>query len=133
MTSDTWSQVSPITPIPTDVELEILSVLWKQGPSTVREVHNALGHRRVYTTILKQMQIMKDKRLLTRNDSSRSHVYSAGIGRWEAQAQIISDILKRLFDGSTGDLVSAALKLRLLSMQEWAQINEEVTRIQPRS
>ena len=68
----------PAPPLPTGAELDILAVLWRRGPSTVREVHEALGKDSGYTTTLKQMQLMTEKRLLTRSERFRSHVYEAG-------------------------------------------------------
>ena len=64
------------TPRPTDAELAILRVLWDRGPSTVREVHEALraSQTRGYTTVLKLLQIMTDKRLVVRDESQRAHV-----------------------------------------------------------
>ena len=62
---------------PTDAELAILRVLWARGPSTVREVAREMGRERAYTTILKFLQIMTEKRLVRRDESLRSHVYEA--------------------------------------------------------
>jgi predicted transcriptional regulator len=68
-------------PLPFAAELDILAALWKLGPSTVREVHEALGKDIGYTTTLKQMQLMHEKGLLARSERFRSHVYEPGIPR----------------------------------------------------
>src|SRR5688572_23282512 len=76
-----WLAMPKSAPLPTDSELEILRVLWARGPSTVREVHTALGPDRDtgYTGVLKLLQIMLDKRLVDRDDRARSHVYRAAV------------------------------------------------------
>lgn len=104
----------------TPAEGEILSVLWERGPCTVREVHNALATQRTtgYTTVLKLMQIMLDKELLERDESQRSHVYSAAVGKDEAQGQAVGVLIDRLFRGSAGQLVLSALDARPASSEE---------------
>lgn len=97
-------------PRPTDAELGILRVLWQQGCATVRQVHEAIADREEgYTTILKLMQIMHQKGLVSRNESQRAHVYSANIDRDETQQQLLGDLLQRAFDGSRAQLVLQAL------------------------
>ena len=78
-------KISP--PLPTDAELDILAVLWRLGPATVREVHEELGKDNGYTTTLKQMQLMTEKGLLARSERFRSHVYEAGIAKEKAGHQ----------------------------------------------
>jgi predicted transcriptional regulator len=95
---------------PTDAELAILRVLWERGPSTVRQVHEALATRETgYTTTLKLMQIMADKRLVVRNEESRTHVYSAVAGEAQTQQQLVKDLVDRAFGGSAATLVLRAL------------------------
>ena len=67
--------------LPTEAELEILNVLWANGPSTVRDVHTLSGKATGYTTVLKQMQVMVEKGLLGRSERFRSHVYEARIAK----------------------------------------------------
>lgn len=100
-----------IQPRPTDAELAILRVLWERGPSTVRQVHEALAGTRDtgYTTTLKLMQIMADKRLVDRNESSRTHVYAAAAGEAQTQRQLVKDLADRAFGGSAAALVLRAL------------------------
>jgi BlaI family transcriptional regulator, penicillinase repressor len=99
------------TPRPTDAELAILSVLWERGPSTVREVHDALSptHDSGYTTTLKLMQIMTDKGLVDRDESQRAHVYTSRYGEQRTQRQLLGDLMQRAFGGSPAKLVMQAL------------------------
>src|SRR3954468_13541560 len=95
----------PSNPLPTDAELDILAVLWRLGPATVREVHDALDKDCGYTTTLKQMQLMTDKGLLVRTERFGSHVYESGVPKDQMQKRIAGDILKRVFEGSAKGLV----------------------------
>jgi BlaI family transcriptional regulator, penicillinase repressor len=113
---------SPPTPLPSDAELDILAALWRQGPSTVREVHDALGKDSGYTTTLKQMQLMTEKGLLVRSERFRSHVYDAGVAKEQTQKQIAADMLKRGFEGSAKSLVLGALAAQPASRQELEEI-----------
>ncbi|MEJ8566839.1 BlaI/MecI/CopY family transcriptional regulator [Elongatibacter sediminis] len=98
-------------PQPTRTELTILNILWDRGPSTVREVHESLNRieKSGYTTALKMLQVMHQKRQVVRDDSERAHVYSAAISKDETQKLFLSDLADRLFDGSTSRLVLQAL------------------------
>jgi BlaI family transcriptional regulator, penicillinase repressor len=110
------------TPFPTGAELDILSVLWRLGPSTVREIHDALGKDSTYTTTLKQMQLMTEKGLLVRSERFRSHVYEAGVPKEDTQRQIAGDLLARAFDGSAKSLMLGALAAQPASSEELAEI-----------
>jgi len=98
-------------PRPTDAELAILGVLWTRGASTVRQVHEALAETRDtgYTTTLKLMQIMAEKGLVKRNETARTHVYSAVAGEEQTQQQLVKDLVDRAFGGSAAQLVLRAL------------------------
>jgi predicted transcriptional regulator len=109
---------------PTDAELAILRVLWARGPSTVREVFDALGGEGVYTTVLKLLQIMTDKSLVRRDESARTHVYEAAYSEDQTQQQIVSDLLDRVFDGSAAKLVLHALEAGKASPAEIAEIRK---------
>ncbi len=111
---------------PTAAELEILGVLWERGPSTVRDVFNVLGRTRPigYTTVLKLMQIMADKGLVTRNETQRAHVYEARAPQDQTQRQLVRDLVDRAFNGSALSLVMQALSARKASREELAQIRE---------
>ena len=103
---------------PTEAELAILRVLWTRGSCTVREVAEAMGRGGAYTTILKLMQIMTDKGLITRDDSARAHVYVAAYSEGHTQRQLVHDLLDRLFDGSPSQLVMHALSAKQASPDE---------------
>ena len=109
---------------PTDAELAILRVLWSRGPSTVRQVHEALSRDREtgYTTILKLMQIMTEKGLVERDESERTHVYQARFTQEATQQRLVSDLLEKAFGGSASQLVMQALAAKPASADELAQI-----------
>jgi predicted transcriptional regulator len=114
---------------PTDTELDILRVLWQRGPSTVREVQEALNEAKPtgYTTVLKMLQIMTDKGLVRRDERQRAHVYQARLAREHTQQQLVTDLLERVFEGSATGLVMRALasnKNKKSSEQELAQIRK---------
>lgn len=113
-------------PRPTDAELAILRVLWERGPSTVRDVTEALQEDRGtgYTTALKLMQIMTEKGLVRRDDRERTHIYEAAVGRDQTQRQLVDDLLERAFGGSAEQLVVQALSAKRASPQELAQIRK---------
>ena len=111
-------------PRPTEAELEILQVLWKSGPSTVRQVHEILGKTRStgYTTTLKLMQIMVEKGLLLRDESSRTHVYRVKVSQEKAQRELIRNLLSQAFGGSTKSLIMQALSAKASSAEDLAEI-----------
>jgi BlaI family transcriptional regulator, penicillinase repressor len=96
---------------PTDSELEILQVLWQQGPCTVRQVNERLAENKDvgYTTTLKLMQIMYEKGLLTRVEDARSHVYEANVSEEETQSTLLERFVDTAFRGSASKLVMQAL------------------------
>ena len=96
---------------PTDAELAILSVLWDRGPSTVRDVHEALSSSQGsgYTTVLKLLQIMTDKGLVVRDESQRAHVYAPKLSEQKTQRALLGDLVERAFRGSPAKLVLQAL------------------------
>ena len=109
---------------PTDSELEILHVLWKHGPRTVRQVNDELGQQRDigYTTTLKLMQIMHEKGLLTRTENAKSHVYTAALGQQEVQHTMIDRFLETTFRGSASQLVMQVLGRHKASADELEEI-----------
>jgi len=117
--------MSPKPSRPTDSELEVLTVLWSRGPSTVREVYETLRRRRKsaqYATVLKFMQIMAQKGLVRRDDSERAHVYEAAQSREWTQRQLAADLLQRGFDWSMKNLMIGALSAREASKEELADL-----------
>ena len=113
-------------PRPTDAELEILTVLWSRGPSTVREVHEVIARRKPaqYTTVLKLMQIMAEKALVRRDEKQRAHVYQASRSREWTQRQLAGDLLERGFFGSAKSLLMGALSARKASKEELAGLRQ---------
>ena len=109
---------------PTDAELAILRVLWARGPSTVREVAREMGRENAYTTILKLLQIMTEKRLVCRDESPRTHVYKAVWTEGQTQQHLVIDLLERVFDGSASKLVVQALAAKKTSRKELAEIRK---------
>ncbi len=111
-------------PRPTDAELEILTVLWERGASTVREVHEAISLRKPaqYTTVLKMLQIMAEKRLVRRDEKQRAHIYEAAQPREWTQRQLAGDLLQRAFNGSAKGLLLGALASRRASKEELAEL-----------
>jgi predicted transcriptional regulator len=115
-----------LPPRPTDAELSILSVLWRRGPSTVRDVHEELVRENAtgYTTILKLLQIMTEKGLVVRDESQRAHVYEAAYSEQRTQSQLLTDLAERAFEGSAAKLVMQALSGRKTSAAELDQIRQ---------
>jgi predicted transcriptional regulator len=113
---------------PTDAELDILAVLWERGPSTVRQVAEALGRENAYTTVLKMLQIMTEKRLVTRRESGRLHIYTPAASRDQTQRHLIRDLVERVFGGSAAQLVMGALSTSKASPEELAEIRKLIDR-----
>lgn len=112
-------------PLPTEAELEILQILWQNGQCTVREVHEALRDKQTgYTTVLKQMQVMVEKGLLTRSERFRSHVYQARSPRERTQQRIIKHVVQTAFSGSAKSLILGALSAKPVSQAELVEIKE---------
>jgi predicted transcriptional regulator len=117
-------------PLPTEGELDLLDVLWKRGPSTVREVQQALARPTGYTTALKLLQIMHAKGLVTRDESARTHVYAAAVERGETEGGLVSELARRAFGGSAGRLVMRALSERTASPEELAEIRRMLDEVE---
>lgn len=118
---------------PTPAELGILRVLWRNGPATVREVHEALADEETtgYTTVLKFLQIMHGKGLVERDESRRAHVYRATFTQAQAQRQMTHQLVDRVFDGSTSKLVMAVLgESEQTTPEELAQIREMLDKLE---
>jgi predicted transcriptional regulator len=113
-------------PRPTEAELAILRVLWERGPSTVRDVQQALKDQRGtgYTTALKLLQIMTEKGLVRRDDRQRTHVYEAVLPAEATQRQLVRDLLDRAFGGSARQLVMQALSAERASKADLAEIRK---------
>lgn len=112
------------SPKPTPGELEILRVLWARGPSTVRDVHEALAKSKDmgYTTVLKLLQIMTVKGMVKRDEGARAHVYEARQPAEKTKRQLVGDLLQRAFSGSASDLMLHALSTKKTSHEEIEEI-----------
>jgi predicted transcriptional regulator len=123
---------------PTDSELEILHILWAEGPSTVRTVNDLLNARRAdrakestgYTTTLKLMQIMFEKGLVQRQEDGRSHVYSAAVREEDAQSLLLQQFVDNAFRGSAARLVMQALGNHEASAAELDEIKALIAQIE---
>lgn len=109
-------------PLPTDAELQILQALWKRAPLTVREVFEALGNSAGYTTVLKTMQIMAEKGLVTRDETNRSHLYRPAVQAAPTERKLISELVDKAFDGSAARLAMRALSTGRASREELAEV-----------
>jgi BlaI family penicillinase repressor len=111
---------------PTDAELRILEVLWSRGPSTVRRVFEQAGGAAGYTTVLKLMQIMLEKGLLTRDEKDRTHIYAAAVAEPEVKGGLVRELLEKAFGGSTKDLILQALSTKRSSRSELQEIRRMI-------
>jgi BlaI family transcriptional regulator, penicillinase repressor len=121
-------------PKPTEAELELLGILWARGPSTVRQIHEALSGQKStgYTTTLKILQRMLEKGLLRRDERERSHVYSAVGKAEETQRQLVRDLLSRAFRGAAAKLVVQALSEEKVSGDDLAEIRKMLDDLEAR-
>ena len=120
---------------PTEVELQILDVLWREGPCTVREVHVALERNRDtgYSTTLKMMQVMTDKGLLLKDDNQRPQVYRPALSQTQAQTQFVDDLIQRVFGGAADKLVLRAIHSRHVSSEDLEQIRQLLDKLEGES
>ncbi|NQZ22391.1 MAG: BlaI/MecI/CopY family transcriptional regulator [Colwellia sp.] len=110
---------------PTEAELTLLNILWKIGPATVRQVHDAISktQKTGYTTVLKILQIMHGKTLVIRDESNRAHVYAPSNSETYTQSSLLKDLATKAFGGSTSKLVMRALD-ESTSKEEIADIRQ---------
>lgn len=126
---------APQLPRPTEAELELLNMLWENGPATVRDLHQAISVKRAigYTSVLKLLQIMTDKGLVEREESGKAHIYRPVGTRQQTQSQMVRDISERVFSGSAAALAMHALSTQPVSDQELDELRRliEQKRKQP--
>lgn len=117
---------------PTDGELEILQILWRRGPSSVREINDVLNKKREtgYTTTLKLMQIMTDKGIVYRDTTSRSHIYHASIPESETKNGLLNDFINAAFHGSAMSMVIQALGNTKASPGELEELKQLIHNIE---
>lgn len=116
---------------PTESELEVLSLIWQQGPLTVRQIHDQIKTNRAigYTTTLKIMQIMYEKGMLGRTKHGKTHMYTAIEPQQKTQNGIVSRMVQTVFHGSTRDLVMHALGSSRPSKAELDEIKEYLDKL----
>jgi predicted transcriptional regulator len=119
---------------PTQVELAILQVLWQRGPSTVRELHEALKAERDtgLSTTLKMVQVMTEKGLVLKDESVRPQVYRPSRPAEQTQLQLIDELIQRAFGGSASELVMRAASAKRITPQELAEIKRLIERAKGR-
>jgi len=111
---------------PTEVELQILRVLWELSSATARQIHERISADRAtnYSTTVKMLSVMLDKDLIRRDDSVRPQVFRAALTQSKAQRSMLRDLIQRVYNGSTGSLVLQALASDRASAEELAQIRK---------
>jgi len=111
---------------PTEVELQILRVLWELSSATARQIHERISADRAtnYSTTVKMLSVMLDKNLIRRDDSVRPQVFRAALTQSKAQRSMLRDLIQRVYNGSTGSLVLQALASDRASAEELAQIRK---------
>jgi BlaI family transcriptional regulator, penicillinase repressor len=120
---------------PTESELEILTILWARQNATVRVVHEELAKNKTagYTTTLKLMQIMFEKGLLSRDSTSKIHVYTPNINKQKTQLQIVNKLVNKLFAGSPAEMVLQALGNNKTTPAELEQIEALIAKLKTTS
>jgi BlaI family transcriptional regulator, penicillinase repressor len=123
---------SPRPPLPTEAELQVLRILWLNGPSTVREVHDSLyaGTDIGYTTSLKLLQNMHAKRLVTRDAARRQHVYAAAAGEADTLHRVARQMIDRSFQGSAAALAMHALGAKRATAEELANLKALIRKLE---
>lgn len=126
------AMIKPSTHRPTKLELAILRVLWQDGPATVREVLARLNKTQDagYTTVLKMLQIMTDKQLVVRDETTRPQVYRARHSRQKTQQQLLKDLVQRAFDGSVKSLIMQALSTTKSSPEDLEAMERLLDRVE---
>lgn len=113
---------------PTAAELEILAILWEKNKATVREVHETINARKPtgYTTVLKTMQIMREKGLIERDDTNKAHIFRAVEAQTETQKNLVSDLIEKVFRGSALKLVQHVLEAKPATAEELKKIRKMI-------
>jgi predicted transcriptional regulator len=120
-------------PRPTDFELSILQVLWNRGPSTVRQVYEALGSKGAYTTVLTIMKIMTEKGLIKPDKSRTTYVYSVTTPPEKVKRQLVSDLIDRAFSGAAQELVMQALESSAASKDDLKAIRKLIGKLEKKT
>ena len=119
---------------PTEVELQILRILWELGPAPVREIHARLAEAKDtnYSTTVKMLAVMLDKGLVTRDEKARPHVYRTAESQDDTQRGILAAVIEKLYDGSAKSLVLQALSSQKTSKEDRAEIRRLINELEGR-
>ena len=117
---------------PTEVELQILGILWDDKSATAREIHNRILETREtnYSTTVKMLSVMLEKGLVKRNDSVRPQIFTAASSQKRTQSKLLKDLVQKAYDGSMGSLVLQALSSKKATKEELAEIRELLNRLE---
>jgi predicted transcriptional regulator len=119
-----------LLPNPTEFELTVLRVLWQRGPSTVRDVHEALGAKKAYTTVLSIMQIMTEKGFIVPDKAQQAFVYSITAPAQQIQKQLVTDLVDRAFGGAAQELVMQVLASSTASREDLKKIRKLISKLE---
>ena len=116
----------PASSHPTEVELQILGVLWRNGSATAREIHNeVIAIREInYSSTVKMLSVMLDKALVKKDDSVRPQLFRAATTKRKTQSRLLSDLIQKVYDGSMGSLVLQALSSKKVAKEELVEIKK---------
>ena len=119
---------------PTEVELQILRILWELGPAPVREIHARLTQAKDtnYSTTVKMLAVMLDKGLVTRDEKARPHVYRTAESQDDTQRSVLAAVIEKLYDGSAKSLVLQALSSQKTSKEDRAEIRRLINELEGR-
>jgi BlaI family penicillinase repressor len=118
---------------PTKAQLEILQVLWKAGPSTVRFVNDQLNSQKEatsYTSTLKLMQIMHEKNMLARDESNMTHIYSTSLEEQAIKQHELKKFVDSMYDGSAKNLMMELLGHATTTKKEWETIRQLLNKME---
>ena len=125
----------PSSSQPTEVELQILRILWQDGPSIARNIHNALQavKQTTYSTTVKMLSVMLDKGLVKRDEEASPQVYRAAVSRNSAGMRLVNDLVEKVYDGAAMSLVLHALKNAKASPEELQEVRRLLDELEGRS
>ena len=132
MNSNETHQEQNELPEPTRAQLEILQVLWKHGPSTVRFVNDKLNQEKKalsYTSTLKLMQIMHEKGMVVRDESSMTHVYNAALEEQKTKGVVLKKFVDSMYNGSVKNLMLELMGQDRATNKEWDTIKELLNKL----
>lgn len=123
---------TPNEMVPTKTEMDVLQILWQNGPSTVRFVHDKLNEQKeavIYTSTLKLMQLMKEKGMLDRDETNMKHIYSAALKEDKVKGNMLGRFVDSMYNGSPSSLMMALLGNDKTSAEELQKIKDLLSKI----